>query len=63
MKCYNKSVKVAGEETVITPSTIRITNKMFECLITNDDVGKTLSINNGEIEFLIPFEPIEKYLK
>lgn len=35
----------------------------FECIITNDRNGKTLSINDGKIQFTIPFEPIEKYLK
>lgn len=32
-------------------------------LITNDENGKTLSINDGEKQFSIPFEPIERFLK
>lgn len=35
----------------------------LECIITNDELGKTLSINNGIIQFSIPIEPIEQYLK
>ena len=35
----------------------------FECIITNDEKGKTISINNGVLQFTIPFEPIERYLK
>ena len=35
----------------------------LDCIVTNDKHGKTLSINNGKIQFTIPFEPIEKYLK
>lgn len=35
----------------------------LECIITNDEKGKTLSINNGVLQFTIPFEPIERYLK
>ena len=35
----------------------------LECIITNDKKGKTISINNGVLQFTIPFEPIERYLK
>lgn len=56
----NKHVKTfgyaIGKDGPICPTT-------FECIITNDEKGKTLSINNGEIQFTIPFEPIERYLK
>lgn len=31
--------------------------------ISNDSRGKTLSIDNGEIQFTVPFEPIEKAMK
>lgn len=37
--------------------------KTFDCIITNDEIGKTLSINDGNVQFTIPFEPIERYLK
>lgn len=33
------------------------------CIITNDERGKTLSIGDGTLQFTIPFEPIERYLK
>lgn len=36
---------------------------LFNCIVTNDEKGKTLSINNGKIQFSIPFEPLEKYLR
>lgn len=57
----NKHVSVVGNVTgknmpVLCPAKL-------ECIITNDEIGKTLSINNGEIQFTIPFEPIERYLK
>lgn len=35
----------------------------LDCIITNDKVGKTLSIGDGNVQFTIPFEPIERYLK
>lgn len=35
----------------------------LEVIITNDEKGKTLSIYNELLQFTIPFEPIERYLK
>lgn len=29
----------------------------------NDKLGKTLSIDNGNMQFIIPLEPIEKFMK
>lgn len=31
--------------------------------ITNDKIGKTLSLATGDIQISIPFEKIEEYLK
>lgn len=39
------------------------TMKPLQCIVSNDEIGKSLSINNGKIQFTIPLEPIEKYLK
>lgn len=33
------------------------------CIITNNEHGKTLSMGNDNVMFTIPFEAIEKYLK
>ena len=38
-------------------------DKRVKCIITNDEKGKTISINNGVLQFTIPFETIERYLK
>ena len=61
MKCVNKKVIVEG---VVSSKEMGI-NKIqpLSCEITNDKTGKTLSINNGDIQFTIPFEPVEKYLR
>ena len=61
MKCKNKEVNVAGIQ-YMDKLRAAIPTK-FRCIITNDEVGKTLSIDNGEIQFTIPFEPIAKYLR
>ena len=55
----NKRVNVIG---VITTDTQQIMNVSFDCIVTNDNVGKTLSIRHGNVMFTIPFEPIEGYL-
>lgn len=57
----NKQVRVLG---VITLSETPVFSPCeFNCIITNDERGKTLSIGDGELQFTIPFEPIERYLK
>lgn len=37
--------------------------KTLEVIVTNDSIGKTISIHDGERMFTIPFEPIEIFLK
>jgi hypothetical protein len=34
----------------------------IDCIVTNDEIGKTLSLYYGDVQFTIPFEPLEKYL-
>lgn len=61
MKCRNKEIIVKGIlYDVMQRKSIETT---FTCVVTNDEIGKTLSIGNNEIQFTIPFEPLEKYLK
>ena len=56
----NKWIKVRGlYQTALgtpTPTTLN-------CIVTNDEIGKTLSIGNEKIMFTIPFEAVEEYLK
>ena len=60
MKCRNKIVEAIG---IVTEGK-EMFKKPFYCIITNDDHGKSLSINDGKnVQFTIPFKPIEKYLK
>ena len=57
----NKRVRVDGVVNVSDPPFL--VPKTFDCIITNDEISKTLSINDGNVQFTIPFEPIERYLK
>lgn len=57
----NKWVKVKGF--YHTKQNARPVIKDIECIITNDKVGKTLSVVVGEAMITIPFETIEEYLK
>lgn len=59
-KIKNLHVRVSGGFGSGSPFLVP---KMFDCIITNDEIGKTLSINDGNVQFTIPFEPIERYLK
>lgn len=56
----NKQIKVRG--ITLWPNGDTLPDEL-ECIITNDEKGKTISINNGVLQFTIPFEPIERYLK
>lgn len=56
----NKWVSVKGLYQTKQGTMIPIT---VNCIITNDEVGKTLSVGNDQIMFTIPFEAIEQYLK
>lgn len=62
MKCKNKSVKVIGLRGVDDGKTLKVNRQVLECIITNDDIGRTLSVNDGKTQFTFPFEPIVKYL-
>lgn len=36
----------------------------FTCYATNDSKGgRTLSINDGKVQFTVPFEPLDKFLR
>lgn len=61
MKCKNKEVRVSGF--CYNDVTDMIQPTMLRCIITNDEIGKTLSIDNGIQQFTIPVEPIMKYLE
>lgn len=61
MKCKNKEINVPGF--VYNDRTRKFKPECLRCIITNDEIGKTLSIDNNEIQFTIPFESIEKYLR
>lgn len=62
MKCKNKSVRVTGIR-YDGNAEYKFEKVTLEAIITNDERGKTLSINDGKIQFTIPFEPLQKYLK
>ena len=59
MRCKNKRILVDGF--VIVEN--RMYKKIVEATITNDEIGKTLTLSNGATAITIPFEKIEKYLK
>lgn len=56
-------IKVGGTRFRKVGNQMRFAPLKFNVLISNDDIGKTISINDGETQFTIPFEPLEKYLK
>ena len=59
MKCKGKRIYING----LRQKGGRVDTPRLECIVTHDEHGKTLTINDGVIGFTIPFEPLEKYLK
>ena len=56
----NKWVKVKGLYQTARGTAIPT---MLNCIITNDEIGKTLSIGTEQLMFTIPFEAVEQYLR
>lgn len=61
MKCKNKEITVRGMEYNDITQKIAITK--LRCICTNDEKGKSLSIDNGTVQFTIPFEAVAEYFK
>ena len=61
MKVKNKHLKVKGGVTHKLVGGMKF--EELNVIVTNDEIGKSISIGNGIVQFTIPFEPIEKYLK
>lgn len=59
MKCKNKEIAVNG---LFYNGKMLVPTKLY-CICTNDEQGKTLSIDNGTIQMSIPFEAIEHCFK
>lgn len=62
MNCRNKTIKVLGFR-YDGNEKMQFEKVQFECIVTNDKRGKTLSINDGKVQYTIPFEPLQKYLR
>lgn len=61
MKCKNKYIKVKGIVTDYAANT-KIFKEIY-CIVTNDEIGKTVSVIDGDKQIQIPFAPLEKFLK
>jgi hypothetical protein len=61
MKCKSKEIRVTG--TVYDDRTRKFNFQRLRCICTNDEKGKTLSVDNGAIQFSIPMELIAPYFE
>ena len=59
MKCKNKEITVQGMVCIGGYNKV----ESLHCICTNDEKGKTLSIDNGVMQFSIPFEAIAECFK
>lgn len=61
MKCKNKHFSISGyKQNVITNE---IQPVLLGVIVTNDELGKTVSVNNGIIQFIFPADEIAKWLR
>lgn len=60
MKCKNKEVIVTG---LVCYAGIKLYEQKLRVICTNDEKGKTLSVNDGRIQMSIPFEQVQEYFK
>ena len=63
MKCKNKEVIVMGLVQHFFYDGSKIYKTKLRCICTNDEKGKTLSVDDGRIQMSIPFGQIEEYFK
>jgi hypothetical protein len=63
VKCKNKEVIVTGLVQYFMGYEITICKEKLRVICTNDEKGKTLSVNDGRIQMSIPFEEVEEYFK
>lgn len=61
MKCKNKEIRIKGFEYNDKERKMRLVE--FCCICTNDEMGKSLSIDNGTIQFTIGMEAIAEIFK
>lgn len=61
MKCKNKELTIKGFE--YNDAVRQMRERVFRCICTNDEKGKSLSIDNGIIQFTIGMEAIAEIFK
>lgn len=61
MKCKNKVFKVAGVRQAITPYSMEGTQ--LRIIVTNDKLGKTITVHDETTGFSFPADVIADYLQ
>lgn len=59
MKCKNKHIKLSGMKFDSRNGAKRC---CLEIIVTNDTIGKTVSVNDGEIQFTFPADEVANWL-
>lgn len=61
MKCKNKEIRIKG--LAYNNKERKVSLVEFCCICTNDEQGKTLSIDNGTIQFTIDMGKVAEIFK
>lgn len=60
MKCKNKHFSMKGYKQSVIKNEIRPV--LLGVIVTNDDLGKTISVNDGITQFTFPADEVAKWL-
>ena len=61
MKCKNKHFSIKGYKQNVIANELQ--PAMLDVIVTNDELGKTVSVNDGNIQFIFPADEVAKWLK
>lgn len=61
MECKNKHFSMKGYKQSLLRNELKPVQ--LDVIVTNDDLGKTLSVNDGNVQFIFAIDDLVKWLK
>lgn len=61
MKCKNKHFSLKGFKQNVIANELHPV--MLDVIVTNDELGKTVSVNDGNIQFIFRADEVAKWLR
>ena len=61
MKCKNKHFSIKGYKQNVIANELQ--PAILDVIVTNEELGKTVSVNDRNIQFIFPADEVAKWLK